>query len=380
MVRAVGWRRVVISPVFAALACLSSCFWACSSAELKTPIPADNQASSSSGDPAVEDADADGGASDGSPGVDARVEPPPSTPGVTIQVQPSDNGLALLNTIKGAKKSVHMEMYLLSSNEIVDALIDLKNAGKDVKVILNQTFPPNGGSNTATYNTLKNYGVNVVWAPAGYQYTHTKTILIDGTKLIVMTMNLTFTSAQSNREYIATDTDLTDVADAEKVFDADFKNVSVYLASTRLVLSPDTASAVNAQTRLINLVASAKTSLDVEVQSLSDDKLVGAIIAAHKAKIAVRVVLDGDTLGGPAQEGALADLKSNGVPVKTVSTPDIHAKAIVVDGARAFVGSQNMTPTALFANREMGIITDAAAEVAKVKKAISDDFAKGITP
>jgi cardiolipin synthase len=299
---------------------------------------------------------------------------------VTIQVQPTDNGLALLNAIKGAKKSVHMEMYLLSSDEIITALVALKNAGKDVKVVLNQNFPPNGGSNTASYNTLKNNNVNVVWAPQGYNYTHAKTIIIDGTKLIVMTMNLTYTSAQSNREYIATDTDPTDVADAEKIFDADFKNVNVTLPTTRLVLSPDNASAVDAQTRLVNLIGSAKTSLDVEVQSLSDDTLVDAIVKAHKANVTVRVVLDGDTLGGTAQEDAVTTLKSNGVPVKAVSTPDIHAKAIVVDGARAFVGSQNMTPTALFANREMGIITDATAEVAKVKKAIGDDFAKGTVP
>ena len=200
MVRAVGWRSsAVFAPVFVLLPALSA-FWACSSAELKTPIPSDNQASSSgsSGDPATEDPDS-GTGGDGATNPDAEVEPPPSTPGVTIQVQPTDNGLALVNAIKGAKKSVHMEMYLLSSDEIVDALIDLKQAGKDVKVVLNQTFPPNGGSNNATYNTLKNYGVNVVWAPAGYQYTHAKTIIIDGTKLVVMTMNLTYTSAQSNR-------------------------------------------------------------------------------------------------------------------------------------------------------------------------------------
>ena len=376
MVRAVGWQRAVFAPFFGAVAC----FWACSSAELKGPIPTDNQASSSSsGDPAVEEPDS-GVLADGAAAKDVEVEPPPSTPGVTIQVQPSDNGLALVNAIKGAKKSVHMEMYLLSSDEIVDALIDLKNAGKDVKVILNKTFPPNGGDNTSVYNTLKNYNVNVVWAPPGYQYTHAKTILIDGTKLVVMTMNLTYTSAQTNREYIATDTDPADVADAEKIFDADYKNQSLTLPNTKLVLSPDSASTVNAQTRLVNLVASAKKSVDVEVQSLSDDKLVDAIIKAKKAGITTRVVLDGDTLGGSAQEQAVADLKAGGVAVKLVSTPDIHAKAIVVDGARAYVGSQNFTSTALFANREVGIITDTAAEVAKVTKAISDDFAKGTSP
>lgn len=368
-----GWSR--FAPFFAALALWSG---ACSTAELRSAPsqqPGDDPSASGDGD-----GDEGGGGADGGSTADADPGPPVSTSDVTIQVQPSDKGFALLNAIKGAKKSVHMTMYLLTSNEMIDALVDLKKAGKDVKVVLNKTFPPNGGSNQDAFDTLKSQGVSVVWAPAAYQFTHAKTILIDGERLVVMTMNLTYSSAQTNREYIATDTDPDDVADAEKVFDADYRNVNVYLPNTKLLLSPNNATPVDARTRLSGLIASSKTSLDVEAQSLSDDTLVDAIIAAKSRGVNVRVVLDADTLHTNGQEAALAKLKSNGVAVRALSTPDIHAKAIVVDGTHAFVGSMNLTPTALVANREMGVITDAAAEAAKVSSVIDGDFAKGSQP
>jgi phosphatidylserine/phosphatidylglycerophosphate/cardiolipin synthase-like enzyme len=40
----------------------------------------------------------------------------------------------------------------------------------------------------------------------------------------------------------------------------------------------------------------------------------------------------------------------------------VHVKSIVVDGARAYIGSENLSYTSLSKNREVGLgVTDAAA-------------------
>lgn len=348
---------------------------ACSSADLK-PSTVAPTTGSSSGNP-------DGEVDPDAPPIEGGRDPEPDggtlamSKGVTIQVQPTDQGKALLATVRAAKKSVHMTMYLLSSNEMIDALGDLKQAGKDVKVILNKTFPPNGGDNTDAFNTLKARGVAVQWAPTSYTFTHAKTIIIDGASAVIMTMNLTFTSPTTNREYIATDTDPQDVADLETIFDADYTNKQVNVLS-KLVISPEGANSLfTPRTHLKALIDSAKTSLDVEAQSLSDTSIVDAIVLAHQAKVAVRVVIDGDTVNTPNQQAAVTKLKQYGVPLRSLKSPDMHAKAIVVDETRTFIGSQNMTPTALVQNREVGVITDAASEATKVRQVIADDFAKG---
>jgi phosphatidylserine/phosphatidylglycerophosphate/cardiolipin synthase-like enzyme len=295
--------------------------------------------------------------------------------GVTIQVQPSDRGAALLAAIRGAKKSVHMTMYLLSNDAVVDALGDLKAQGRDVKVVLNKKFPTNGGDNTRVYEALQARGVPVQWAPSAYTFTHAKTIIIDGEKVVIMTMNLTESSAATNREYIATDTDPEDVADAERMFDADFNNMALSLTS-KLVVSPQGANHLDPRSHLTTLINSAKRSLDVEVQSLSDRGIVDAIILAHQANVAVRVVINGDNQLTPAQRDAIDKLKQFGVPVRALERPDLHAKAIVVDEEKLFVGSQNFTGTALFQNREVGLVTDDRAEAAKVRAVIAEDFSK----
>lgn len=368
-------RRLALLAFLSATTVLPVFASACSTAGLKQ-----SSAGASSGDvpPGEGDPEDGGTGSDGSrlpPGEAGTI---PVSSNVSIQVQPTDKGAALLSLVRNAKKSVHMTIYLLTDNAMLDALGDLKAAGKDVKVVLNQSFPPNGGDNTDAYDELTGRGVEVHWAPKAYQYTHAKSIIVDGEKVVIMTMNLTYTSPTTNREFIATDSDPADVADAEKYFAADFADQSVAV-DTKLIVSPTTATPAEPRVRLKALIDSATKSLDVEVQSLSDDTLVDAIVAAHDAKVAVRVVIDGATLNSDGQLEAVAKLKQHGVPLKAVSSLDIHAKAIVADGL-AFVGSQNFTPTALRNNREFGVVTDSATEVDKVRSAIAQDFAKGATP
>ena len=348
---------------------------ACSSADL-TPASVAPTSSGGPGAPAGDEGDT------GAPPIEGDRDPEPEaaplamSSGVTIQVQPTDSGAAILGAIRGAKKSVHMTMYLLTSNEMIDALGDQKQAGRDVKVVLNKTFPTSGNENQAAYTALKNRGVEVQWAPSGYAFTHAKTIILDSEKALIMTMNLTYSSPKTNREYIATDTDPEDVADLEKIFDADFNNKALNIPS-KLVISPSGANTLHpARSHLKQLIDSAKTTLDVEAQSLSDDTVVDAIVLAHQAKVDVRVVVDAQTINTPGQTKALQKLKQYGVPVRGLKTPDMHAKAIVVDGERTFIGSHNMTPTALEQNREIGVLTDAKAEAEKVRQVIIDDFEK----
>lgn len=304
----------------------------------------------------------------------------PASSGVTVQVQPSDNAQALVAAIRGATKSVHVLMYLITSDEFLDAIIDQHRAGRDVKVILNKNFPGGSNDNGRAYSRLSNAGVNVVWAPAGYTYTHAKMLILDAARIIVMTMNMTFSSASTNREFIATDPDPADVADAETIFQGDYANTGTLVVS-KLVVSPQNSTNISARNRLKALIDGAKTSVDLEVQSLSDFTVVDALILAHQAGVKVRVVLDGKTSGSsPSQADALAKLKQYGVPVRLVDSLDIHAKAVAVDGARAFVGSQNFTPTALLNNREIGVVFDAPAEVAKVVTVIGQDFGAGRAP
>lgn len=294
---------------------------------------------------------------------------------LTVQVMPSDRGASILDAIRNAKTSIHMEMYLLTNDAVIAALRTAKQAGRDVKVVLNKDFPTGGNGNLDAYNQLRAGSVEVVYAPPAFTFTHAKTMVIDGTSGWIMTMNLTQTSPIDNREYLVRITGKDEVAELETIFQGDFANVSKDIPG-RLVVSPATATPVDPQKRLVSLIQQAKKDVDLEGESLADTFVVEALVAAKRAGKNVRIILN-DREPSPGQDTAIAALRAAQIPIVKVGTPDIHAKAIVIDKTRAYIGSQNFTQTALLKNREVGVLTDNATEVGKVAATIDADFAKG---
>jgi phosphatidylserine/phosphatidylglycerophosphate/cardiolipin synthase-like enzyme len=293
--------------------------------------------------------------------------PFPSTSNAHVIVEPGDNGNAIVDAIAKAKTSVHMTMYLLSNNAIMNALIARKKAGVEVKVVLNKTFPDPGFDNTPEFDQLAQAGVAVTWAPAAFTYTHAKCVVIDGTVVWIMTMNLTFSSPTSNREYLVVDEDPSDVAEAEAIFQADFAGSAA--TASRLLVAP-----INARARLLALIGFAKQTLDVEAESMSDAGIVSALVAAKNAGVAVRVVFS-DQNPSQAMQQSIGFLKGAGIPVVKLSTPYQHAKVIVADGIAAYVGSENFTQNSLDSNREIGLVL--TTDVALITSTIDADFKAG---
>lgn len=308
----------------------------------------------------------------------AVVTPVPLTyiDALTVQIMPGDRGQSILDAIRGAKKSIHIEMYLLTNDAMISALRTAKQQGREVQVVLNKDFPTGGNANAQAFTTLQNAGVEVVYAPPAFSFMHAKTMIIDGTSGWIMTMNFTQTSPQDNREYLVRVSEPSEVSELETLFQADFLNLAKDIPG-RLVVSPATATSLDAQKRLLALLATATKEIVLEGESMSDTQIVDALVAAHKAGKNVRIILN-DQEGSPAQTTAVATVKAAGIPIVKVGTPDIHAKCIVVDRARAYIGSQNFTPTSLLKNREVGVLTQNATEIGKVMATIDADFAKGV--
>jgi len=330
------------------------------------------------------------------PGTDASMVVVPSS-GIVITVIPDGTGDAagLLTAMKNAQTAVHMEMYLLTSSTYINELIALHQAGKDVKVILNQTFPTGtsaSDTNASSYSTLQGAGVDVVWSPTttGFtNYTHEKTVIIDpgGTAEAawIMTMNLDTDAPKYNREYLAQDTNAADIAEAEAIFEADYAGTDI-TATGNLVVAPEQPN--NCATVLLSLVNSATATIDMEAEEIDESgtsteaKIFAALVAKAKAGVKVKLVLEDSTEA--SQSTAVSDLTAAGAQVVGYvysggSGLDIHAKAMVVDGASAYVGSENFTGGSLEYNRELGVYFTIASEVQKVDSTILADFAGGST-
>jgi phosphatidylserine/phosphatidylglycerophosphate/cardiolipin synthase-like enzyme len=321
--------------------------------------------------------------------------PTPASSGITITVEPDGSGDAqgLLTAMQGAQAAVHMEMYLLTNATYISALEALHSRGIDVKVILNQSFPSGTSSadtNESSYPELQGAGVDVQWAPTttGFtNYTHEKAVIIDpGTpqaEVWIMTMNLDTDAPKYNREFLAQDTNAPDVHEAEAIFEADYAAMS-FTPAGDLIVAPSPQN--NAQPALLDLINGATSSIDVESEEYDASGLEMAIADAleSKAKAGVTVHMVLETSTEATQTSAASALQAAGGQVvgytyTGTSSLDIHAKAIVVDGTRAYVGSENLSGGSLGYNRELGVLLTEPSEVAKVVSAIENDFNGGTT-
>jgi phosphatidylserine/phosphatidylglycerophosphate/cardiolipin synthase-like enzyme len=133
--------------------------------------------------------------------------------------------------------------------------------------------------------------------------------------------------------------------------------------------APLVVSPTNARAQLLNLIRSATVSLDVYAEVLADREVLAALADAATRGVTVRLIVS----PSPDNADARAALAAAGVQVRLSKALYVHAKLIVADASRAFVGSQNFSATSLDQNRELGIIIDDPVALARLIRTVNLD-------
>jgi cardiolipin synthase len=295
----------------------------------------------------------------------------------------------LLDAINGAKKSIDLEIYMITTSgaagDIVQALIERSKAGVNVRVILEVApfvppTPPHCDSapsldiNKKAREALMAGGVKVSYSSPRFKYTHEKAMLIDGQTAYVMTTNFTGAAFTNNREYILVDRTPADVASLAGIFDADWNATPYQPNNPALVLSP-----TNSRPQLRDLIDSAKRSIAVEVEFATDPELIAHLGAKAKAGVEVAVLVSAQGVdrctGGDVDADEFAALHAAGVTKVAVMRKFVlHAKCIVVDGERAYIGSENLSANSLDHNREVGLLLSDKGVASKLSATIRSDW------
>ena len=165
-----------------------------------------------------------------------NMPPAKKVPGATGEIQgittelKRDNSIksAVMKNINRAQKSIHMETFVLSDNEVIDGLLDAKKRGVEVKVLLDPTGVKGGGNlNGKTFDTLKNAGIEVKWYKVDKsvnQMLHAKWGVFDEEEMIIGSANWSYKGLQINREIGADLKDEPTVSAFEKQFAYDWEN------------------------------------------------------------------------------------------------------------------------------------------------------------
>jgi phosphatidylserine/phosphatidylglycerophosphate/cardiolipin synthase-like enzyme len=143
----------------------------------------------------------------------------------------------------------------------------------------------------------------------------------------------------------------------------------VNLNQENLVISP-----VNSRGKLISLLKQARNHIEIVMEILNDDEAV-AVLKERAQQISVRVLL-------PEPEQILADkdaaeqLGRSGGWVRKLGNPYLHAKLILIDNERAYVGSINLSASSFDENREVGIIVSQPEIVQRFLNIFETDWLK----
>lgn len=281
---------------------------------------------------------------------------------VSLFVEPDDGRQPLLDVIDSARQEILLEDYLLSDPDVELFLTEAEKRGVLVKVILEEHPFGGGNLNPAAKTTLEKAGVEVRWSNPSFTFTHEKTIIVDGKIVCILTMNLTKTAFTKNREYNSCDENPADVTEAKTIFLADWDRGGFTPTSTNLVISPE-----NSRGKLTALISGAIKSLDIEMEVLEDDQII-SLLAQKATQIPVRIILP--TIAQvDANQKAITQLKA-----KTLSSPYIHAKLIVADGQRVYLGSVNLSQQSLDKNRELGILISQNDIVERINQIFAQDW------
>jgi cardiolipin synthase A/B len=296
----------------------------------------------------------------------------PSPPGTRVLfIEPDDGAEPVLEAIRGARRSLDLVVYLLSDRSVIEELIAAHRRGVAVRVMLEKDPYGSGPGNGAAYGQLQQAGVEVRWANPAFALTHEKALVVDGQTALIMTLNLVYSAFRSNREYGVVTRDPAEVAEALAGFNADWE---------RRTFKPQVAALLwsNANTRLklLAFIDGARESLLLEQESTQDHEVLQHLAGAARRGVDVRIITPPDEDQSDPNRPGRRQLASAGAMVRTLETPKMHAKTLVADGARAIVGSANLTSSSLENNRELGVLVVEPEIIRRMVATFEKDWAR----
>jgi len=289
---------------------------------------------------------------------------------VALYEQPDSGHTPILDALQSAKKEILVEVYLLSDKQIINALEDAKARGIAVKVMMEEHPFGGGNLNQKTETALAANNIQTEWSDPAFALTHEKAIVIDDNEALILSQNLTASSFSKNREYDVFDTNPSDVQEIRTIFIDDWERKSFSpTADDNIIESPNDSRA-----GITTLLTNAQKSIDMEVEDINDNALVNLL--SEKAKtMPVRLIVP-TIKQVSSNQTALQEISAAGVQIKTISSPYMHAKMIVADDTKAYVGSINFSTQSLDENRELGIILTQQDSIQKLETTFASDWDK----
>jgi phosphatidylserine/phosphatidylglycerophosphate/cardiolipin synthase-like enzyme len=275
---------------------------------------------------------------------------------VQLIIQPDAGVTPIVKAIRKAKKTIDIVIFRFDRTEVEKALETAVDRDVVVRALIAHTNRGGEKSLRKLEMRLLEAGVVVARTADDLPRYHGKMMLVDGSTLHVYGFNLTRQDIDKSRSFGVITRNKKLVQEAARLFEADTLRQTYTPGHPRLVVSPE-----NARKVLTDFIKGAKRQLLIYDQQVSDNLIQRMLVERAKAGVEIRVLGKLEKTIPKVKVRKLADLR-------------LHVRAIVRDGADAFLGSQSLRKLELDGRREVGVIVKDGAVVKKIQSVFESDW------
>lgn len=316
-----------------------------------------------------------------------------------LRILPEAGRADFLRAFAEARSRIRIEICVLEDPQILAGLQQALNRGVRVQVIVdNGKYQALQPERTNLANYVVAAGGELHLSNPIFPRSFPKVILIDDRKALVGSACLDTTTFQQYRDYFLITVNRVLIRDLSNLFDNDWRynappgdEAPPFNPTPKLVWPSLAVGPVSAAAKLTAMIQSARSRLDVTSELLGNAALESELIAAVQRGVTVRLIsplcVNGATTEiQDLQNASLRKLRDAGVllrvtgPVQSFQTPYMHARTMLVDGSRLYVGSISLSPDSATFNREVGLFLNEATPVRTYAARFNTDFASLSTP
>ncbi len=309
-----------------------------------------------------------------------------------LTVLPEDGRSIYFEAIDGAREEILIEICVLEDPQILQHLNAALQRGVAVRAIVDfrkYTHLPSEREHLSRY--LTSAGGELHLSNPVFPRSFPKIILVDSALVVYGSACLDQTTFLVYRDFATTCTDPVVVGQLRQLFENDWQysaavgqtpavfNPTSPISSSDLIISP-----VNSAERMVGFYQSALQTLDVYSEILGNAVLESELVAAVVRGVRVRLISPFRVNGGSPetqnrQVASLSALSALGVNVhvngrQNPALPYMHARAAIVDGQSAYLGSISLSPDSAVFNREMGLIFRDSLTVEQLQAQFDSDY------
>ena len=273
----------------------------------------------------------------------------------SIIILPDDTGQSIIDAINQAEKTLRVKMFLFSDPDLIKAVIEAKQRGVRLKVMLNPARRSGAEENEDTRQKLVEAGIEVRDSNPNFVITHEKSMVIDDRLAFVKSLNWETKNLTETRDYAIVTTHPHEVEEIIQCFEADWERQDFNPGENAHLIW----CSFNGRQRIARFIDQTKHSLFIQNERFQDLIIIERLVHAARRGVKVHVMArPPHTLKmEKLMEGVvgLRILDDVGIKIHKLKNLKLHGKMLLADGCRAIVGSINLTPGSFDHRRELAI-------------------------